>query len=241
MSIEKAIEIEKEYLSIQDQRKQEKFNFRERLEFEGYNDLEEYNLLKQDYLFKQKKLKLVETTPKTIVAETTACIQKGEETCFIISQDTDWVFYGIDEANKQYVLDNKLNFLDLKYQGGTIVSTPSDLELVIVMKQHDMNYYIRDKISRLLNEMGVGHLSNGNDLLIHSDILLNDFKICGFAENNLGNEYSIYYVQVSFKLNRELIEKVCITDSKKIPKGINDFYPNKNRSELVELIKKWLL
>ena len=89
--------------------------------------------------------------------------------------------------------------------------------------------------------MGVGHLSNGNDLLIHSDILLNDFKICGFAEKNLGNEYSIYYVQVSFKLNRELIEKVCITDSIKTPMGINDFYPNLNRSQLVELVKKWLL
>ena len=239
MDIEKAIEIEKEYLAIIDNKEQAKFNLKERLEYLGFT-LESFFISKQDYLFKQKKLKIIETTPKTIVAETTDCIRNGDETCFIISQDTDWVFYGIDEANKQYVADNNLNFLDLGYQGGTIVSTPSDLELVIVIKQHDMNNYVRDNISRLLSEMGVEHLSNGNDLLIHSDILLDNFKICGFAEKNLGNEYSIYYVQVSFKLNRELIEKVCITDSKKVPMGINDFYPKLNREQLVELIKEWL-
>jgi lipoate-protein ligase A len=239
MDIEKAIEIEKEYLAIIDNKEQAKFNLKERLEYLGFT-LESFFISKQDYLFKQKKFKIVETTPATIVNETMQSIKNGEETCFIISQDTDWVFYGIDEANKQYVEDNKLNFLDLGYQGGTIVSTPSDLELVIVMKQHDMNYYIRNNVSKLLNEMGVEHLSNNNDLLIHSDILLNDFKVCGFAEKNLGNEYSLYYVQVSFKLNRELIEKVCITDSKKVPMGINDFYPDLNRKQLVGLIKEWL-
>ncbi len=239
MDIKKALEVEKEYLKIVDNKEQAKFNFKERLEYLGFT-FESFSKSKQDFLFKEKKLKIIETTPKTIVSETTACIQKGEEVCFIISQDTDWVFYGIDEANKQYVADHNLNFLDLGYQGGTIISTPKDLELVIVMKQHDMNYYVRDNISRLLNEIGVEHLSNGNDLLIHSDILLDNFKICGFAEKNLGNEYSLYYVQVSFKLNRELIEKICITDSKKVPMGINDFYPELNRGQLVELVKEWL-
>lgn len=239
MGLKEAMKVEADYLKL-NTKIADDFYFREKMEFVGYPDLEKYFNEKQDYLFKQKKFKIVETTPATIVNETMQSIKNGEETCFIISQDTDWVFYGIDEANKQYVEDNKLNFLDLGYQGGTIVSTPSDLELVIVMKQHDMNYYIRNNVSKLLNEMGVEHLSNNNDLLIHSDILLDNFKICGFAEKNLGNEYSIYYVQVSFKLNRELIEKICITDSKKVPMGINDFYPDLNRKQLVELIKEWL-
>jgi len=239
MGLKEAMKVEADYLKL-NTKIADDFYFKEKMEFAGYPDLEKYFKEKQEYLFNQTKLSIVETTPATIVNETMQVIQKGKQTCFIISQPTTWVFYGIDEANRQYVTDHNLNFLDLKYQGGTIISTPKDLELVIVMKQHDMNYYVRDNVSKLLNKMGVQHLSNGNDLLIHSDVLLNDFKICGFAEKNLGNEYSIYYVQVSFKLNRDLIKAVCITDSPKTPMGINDFYPNLKREQLVELVKEWL-
>lgn len=241
MNLDKAIKLEEDYLKIVNSKNADKFYFKEKMELLGFKDLEEYNKLKEEHLFKKINLQVRETTPNTIVEETKNVIEKGEEVAFIISQKENWCFYGIDEANKQYVLDHNIKFLDLKYQGGTIISTPKDLEMVIIIKKHGLNSFFRNNFNRLLNEMGVINNSNGNDLLIHSDLYIDDFKICGFAEKDLGNEYSIYYVQVSFEINLDLINAICITDSKKVPRGINDFYPNKNRSELVELIKKWLL
>jgi len=238
-SLNKALEIEKEYLSIVDSKEQEKFNLKERLELCGFT-LESFSEAKEDYLFKQAKLEIRETTPATIQAETMEVIQKGEQVAFIISQDCNWCFYGIDDANKKYVEDNNIKFLDLGYQGGTIISTPKDLEMVIIIKQHSINSYIRDSIGKLLNNIGVEHKTNSNDLLIHSDLLIEDYKICGFAERNLGNEYSIYYAQISFEINNELISNICVTESKKIPKGINYFYPEVNRDMLVKEIKQWL-
>lgn len=239
MNFQKALQLEQEYLKLNG-KEADDFDFRGKLEKLGYT-FDTFQKEKEEYLFREAHLEVRETTPDTIQAETMEVVKGGKQVAFIISQDKNWAFYGIDDANKKYVEDNKIAFLDLKYAGGTIISTPKDLEMVIIIKQHGLTAYIRDNIGRLLGEMGIEHTSTGNDLLIHSDLLIDDFKISGFAEKNLGNEYSIYYVQVSFEVNTELISNICITESKKIPKGINDFYPEVNRNQLVTLIKQWLL
>lgn len=233
LNIQKAIEVEKEYLSITDNKEQDHFNLKERLEYLGYN-LDSFHKDKIEYLFNQTKLEVRETTLDNLKTDTQNVIKNGEQVWFNIKTDRKWVFLGEEaDYNSKYCADNKISILTLGHNGGVIATTPEDFNLVVIMKQHNALQFIQKNISDLLTKLGVENKIDGNDILVNGN------KVSGCAETDYG-EYIIYYFQISFRADLDLIQKVCNKKMNKIPMGISDFYPKINRENLIDEIKQWL-
>jgi hypothetical protein len=231
---EEAYKIEQEYIKLPP-KEADKFYYKERMELAGYPDLSKYFLEKDEYLFNINKPKIDETTLDNLKTDTMKVISSGDTRWFNIKTDRNWVFLGkVADYNAKFCTDNKISILPLNHTGGIIVTTPEDFNLVIIMKEKNLMSYIQKKIAECLVNLGVENIVYGNDIMIDGN------KVSGCAETDMG-EYVIYYFQISFNVNMELIETICNKKMIKTPKGITQIYPNITRDNLIEEIKKWLL
>lgn len=220
-----AYKIEQEYLKLPENEK-DNFYYKEKMELAGYLDLDTYFKEKQQYIFDNLKPVIKTSSPDTIFADLQISFDLDEDVFFFVSPVKNWVYVGKESYNIAYCEQNNISVLPLSYNGGTIVTTDKDLNLVIALKTPDMMSLYQKKISDILKELGLENEIVGNDILVQGN------KICGCAENTVG-DYYISYFQISFKVDMDLIKKICQKDIVKIPKGISDF-SDITRENLIE-------
>lgn len=171
--------------------------------------------------------------PLAVIQDITDLANKQEEFSLYVIPEQNTTCVGKEEYDEKYCADNNILVLTFGYNGGTIVTTPNDLNVVIALKKESQHMEILKKISELLNKLGV------NSEIKENDIFLNGFKFCGIGDTQVGELY-IYFLQISFFVNLPLIQAISKKEMIKIPKGIKEFYPNFKRDDLIAEIRKWL-
>lgn len=229
MNIEQAIQLEKDYLNCGGR---DDFYFKEKLELLGFT-FDSFLEAKKEYLWNNLDLKIEEIVIGDFPTKLPQVISNGENVWFNVRSEKHWAFVGAEYYDEQFCIDNDISILSLNYGGGTIVTTDKDFCLAIPIKIPGLLSKFQKIVSNSLINLGVENEISGNDILIQGN------KVCGCAQSNLG-EYTGYYFQVSFQVDLDLIKGVCKKESVKIPKGINDFYPNITREDLIIEINKWL-
>jgi len=146
------------------------------------------------------------------------------------------VWYSSEDAyNKEYCNQNGIITACFPYIGGVICTTPSDLEVFYCIKNppSSLNKVILDKL--------VSWIQSGTELpvtLDNNDILINNrkvFGIAGFQKNGM----TVYVFHVSFNIDLDMINKVCLKPIIKVPAALSD-YISYNKDDLIKEILSWL-
>lgn len=175
---------------------------------------------------------MLRSYPLTVKNDIIELVKKQEEFSLYVIPEQITACIGLDGYNKKYCEDNNILILDFGYSGGTVITTPEDLNVVIALKDDMKHQEILAKISEIMNKLGVKTEIRDND------IFLNNNKFCGIGSKRFG-DITVYFLQISFSVNLPLIQAVCTKEMIKIPKGIKDFYPNASRDGLIKELQLW--
>jgi len=230
MDIQQAIQLEQEYLSLPPKEADE-FNLKGKLEGLGYT-FETFSKAKENFNFENLNVSIRESSPDTIFADLQTSFGLDEEVFFFVSPVKNWVYVGQEEYDKDYCEQNNISVLPLSYNGGTIVTTDKDFNLVIALKSPNLMYLILKKISDILSDLGLENEVVGNDMYVNGN------KIVGCAENRIG-DYFMSYFQISFAVDIDLIRAISKKEMIKIPKGISEF-STITREDLIKELTLWL-
>jgi len=241
MAIEKAMEIEKEYLALKFSdsvipRDIIRFQFKHKILLQGFKTLNEFSKAKQSFIFKNTKFKIANTSPETVILDIQKAVKSKSNVWYNYYNGQKLVYVGKNKTyNKKYCKDNKITVIPFLYNGGMIVTTEFDYGLVIVANKRNLINKLQEQLQTALKNLGIETVIDGNDLLIK------DYKVIGGAKKNLTETYTCYYFQISFKVNLDDINNICNKKMIKVPKGINNFYPNVTREMLWGELQKWLI
>lgn len=178
MNIFQAIQLEETYLGL-GKKEADEFNLPEKLAEQGFS-LDEFAKEKARLLFDASAFKFKPTSPETTHSDVQKAIEKNEAVVFVSAQDKPWFFIGGDGRTAPKGVDA----CNIGYGCSSILSTPKDVNIVIVSRQKNTLSLWQEWLDREL--IGVPHESTIG------------------AEKDLG-EWSVYYFQISFKDGRELL------------------------------------
>lgn len=199
----------------------------------GYADLE-------TYFYDKKEYKLKNTNFVFCYEDVVTCLNlawKSFETAiphvFMPKVDNTIVCFGTEKVNFDYCKEHNISCYDLRYTGGTIVSSPDDMELHILIPNNigiDTEYFLNkfcDFYKNYFNDVKI----NGNDILI------NGKKVQGIMYLRSGDMW-LFGSHISFADNTELVKNICFKEMVK-PVGYID--PNiLSREVLKEEVLSWL-
>lgn len=156
--------------------------------------------------------------------------------CVIPDQKIVWHPINGD-FNKEYCDTNNIFHDGRPYIGGTVCALPSDLDIDIVAMDAPTNFsrVIMDKIATWIKskiDSSISVIVTGNDILI------DNMKVLGMVEYTY-QDACICEFHLSFDIDLEFIQQVCIKEMVKIPAGLNNFGLF-NREELITEIRTWL-
>jgi len=255
MSLEKAMQVEKEYLALKDTKD---FNFNYQMGLHGYKDLEQYHTEKFDWFLKHSDFIVQRTSPQSEIAlcrtntgiatasniysnESTdyidrlgKAIKHGKQVLYIFEPTGTCVYVGQGgDYNEKFCVSNKIVAMQLFYgTGGTIVANENDLGLCFALSEKNQMPRLTKKIGNALRNLGVENEVNGNDIMIKGG------KIVG-GSDVITEWGTMYFFQISFKVDVELISKISYKPMEKTPAGINDISDIK-REDLIKEILSWL-
>lgn len=187
---------------------------------------------KQEKYIKDSKVEIREISASKVLEEVLDAHKRKGSTCLIITQDSPVCYVGKDEYNKKYCEENNIPVYQIGYSGGTIIAGKDDLTLGIVLNSPSRMNYFQDKLGNWINDNFVNGKFVGNDFIIDGH------KVVGTARRKTGGK-TLYCIQVSFSVDLELIEKICLKPMIKKPKGLSNF-GDKTNKDLISEIKLWL-
>ena len=224
----KAQKIVEEYHKLRlDKKAKDAFGINEKLRDLGYTD-EEY--LRDNFDFYLKSgIKVKYVTPSEALKNVASA--KGN-TLLISNLSEPCVYTGNSEFNTKYCKDNKIEIVSFGYSGGTIVTSSNDVGFLFILDKQDLLAHLKSKISNWITT------NVKKSEMVGNDILIDGMKVVGAAEKTIGDK-RLYYFQVSFSVDLDLINNICSKKIIKKPGGLLDF-GNKNRDELITEVLSWL-
>lgn len=226
-----AIEKEKEYLSFR-MSGEEPFHLVDAVREFGFESLEEYFKAKRDYEFSQLKFEIIEAEAPEAIEVIQNTMLQGKTALLFAKTEFTLVWNGNGGAvNKEYCTECGIPIYPFYTGGGTIVSTPGDLNLGICYPKSDLldSRYILEKFASLFKKY-----TSKTVLVSGNDILIGENKILGSA-TYVKNDMFMFVASVSLSEKGELISSICQKHSTKIP-GHIDFIDAENLKIEVE---KW--
>lgn len=231
-NLKKALQILESYRGFRlNKEKKDNFDINKKLLEYGFTQEELGNELIHQYL-KQTTVVVREIDSSSVIREVGDAFIRDEGTCILATQRQPIVYVGGDSFNEQYCLDNNIPFYPLGYGGGTIVASDEDLGVGIVLERHDLMGYFMEKLKEWISNNIKKTTISGNDILVDNQ------KVVGTATKTVGNK-TLYCMQVSFKVDGELISRISKKRIVKIPAGLLKF-GDKTKEDLIREVKKWL-
>ena len=224
----KAEEIIKEYRKLRLNKKtKDEFDLHKKLAKLGYTE-QQFIAERDDRYLKSLEMQVDYCDVDNTVEKITEHIISSKPSVLLAIPTKPAVYVGKDEFNRKYCIENNIPILQLGYSGGTIVEGNGDLGIAIFLKKAMNLRFFQEKISEWIGDCKIA----GNDILVNGN------KVVGGAILKKGDK-TIYYFQVSFSVDLNLIENICSKEMKKIPKGLSEF-GTKTREELIEEVQSWL-
>ncbi len=227
-----AIEKEREYLSFR-MKGEEPFHLVDAVREFGFGSLEEYFNAKRDYEFSQIEFEVIETTPEGAIADVLSCIENKKTAVLFAVTDKTLVWNGDgSEFNESYCEECDIPIYPLYTGGGTIVSTPGDLNIGICYPDNkEFNArYILSKFTEIFKKHTDKAVEiNGNDVLVDGR------KVLGSSVYKQNGMF-MFITPVSLSEKEELISEICLKHSTKQPSHIDFMDAATLRGE----VEKWL-
>lgn len=234
MDIEKAIQMEKEYISYR-KNGEEPFHLLDAVKECGFSNLAEYFAQKRDYELKQLEFSIVETTPLKAIKDVLAVITEKKTAILFANTESTIVWNGNDGVyDQEYCQANNIPVLPIQTAGGTIVSTSGDLNIgICALKESGLNKEIvLNKFVEIFKKYTDKTVSvDGNDILIDG------YKVLGASTYNFGGMF-MFITPVSMSDKNTLIDAICIKKSTKTPGYIDFMDANVLRQEVLTWLKK---
>lgn len=229
----KAMKMEKEYRKLQtDKKNKTKFGYHEKLKAFGFRNTVEYEEAKDKYYFKNTKFQILEIKAPLFISKLHYAIKKEKETIFIVHPEKLMAWIGEDPYNEDYCKKNNIPTFNVGYRGGTIVTGPEDLAIGLLIKGKDTRNYFSNILFYLIKEKISRIKKDGND------ITLDGYKVFGIGYKKIENMYLATY-QITVKSYPSEIENICLKETTKKPKGLNEI-DNFDKTEFIERLKQWL-
>lgn len=156
----------------------------------------------------------------------------------LVIQAQDEVSYGFDkDCNIQYCEDNNIPCFDRQSAGGTIVHAKDCIGINYIYPHSKFPSFLSVDFLNDLTEYFKS--KNLNASIDGNDILIDGYKVCSGAENNLPPDFKWCNVVMLISMNQniDLIRNVCQKEMIKIPKALKDF--NIEEEEMMSFIENW--
>ena len=232
MNIVGAINKEREYLSFR-MKGEEPYSFLEEIKKYGFETIEDFVKAKKDYKFSLNKFEVVNTNVEKAIGEVLKAMEQKHTSVLFAVTDRTIVWNGNGgNYNVEYCAECNISVYPLYTGGGTIVSTPGDLNVGICFPENNMfdSIYILNKFAEIFKKY--------TDLPVEvagNDILINSYKILGSSIYR-SNGMFMFITPVSMSEKSQIICDVCLKHSTKQPSHI-DFM---TADQLREEVEKWL-
>jgi hypothetical protein len=232
MDIIGAMNKEREYLSFR-AKGEEPYHWADAVKEYGFESLSEYFEAKRNYQFSQLKFEVIETPPNKAIADIMAMMDAKKTAILFVETDKTLVWNGNQgEYDTSYCEECGIPIYPIGAGGGTIVSTPGDLNIGICFPSIfgvDASYILEGfaKIFRKYTYKLVEVSGN--------DVLVGGVKVLGSSV--YGNKDVFMFVtSVSLSDKSDLICQICLKHSTKQP-GYVDFL---NKEQLRQEVLKWI-
>lgn len=182
-------------------------------------------------------MKIIETTYST-VSELIEEILTNQEEAFVYAIGTEncAIIGRNGGADIQAIKDKNIRYVEINHEGGTIISSPGDVEIGIFTKGYYGREIIRDgiinDIVKLIKEKG------HNVEIDNNDILINNRKVVGFGSRMYG-ELLYSAIQISVNCNIDLIKSICTKPMKKQPDGLANY--GISTEDILQIMKNRIL
>jgi lipoate-protein ligase A len=165
-------------------------------------------------------MQLIKTTFDDVTDLITELLQNQEEACvYCISDECAAIVGRNAEANINLATKEHVRLIRINHEGGTIVTSPGDIQIGIFTKGYSGNFY-RDKI---LEDIIMLLKTNGyTAAIVKNDVLVDGKKVIGFGSRMYGN---LLYtaIQISININIDLIRQICTKHMEKSPDGLQNY------------------
>lgn len=231
--LEKAIKKEQEYLSYR-MKGEEPFHFIDAVKECGFESIDEYFKAKKLQKFQALSFEKIETNPLEAISKVLEVI-RDKKTAVLFADTLFTIVWNGNgsEYNKEYCIEHGIPVLPLQTGGGTIVSTKGDLNIGICFPR-DSEYRSSDILNGFANIFR--KYTNKTVEVQGNDVIIDGYKVMGSSVYN-NKQMLMFITPVSMSDKSEIIENVCLKQSKKIP-GYIDFMSNE---ELRQEVAEWLL
>ena len=232
MDIIGAMEKEREYLSFR-MKGEEPFHLVDAVKEYGFDSLKDYFDAKINYQFSQLRFEVVETTPERAISDVMATIEAKKTAILFAVTNKTIVWNGNQgEYNASYCEECGIPIYPLGTNGGTIVSTPGDLNIGICfpeIKGLDAKY-ILNGFSEIFKKY-----TNKIIEVDRNDLLIAGRKILGSSVYKQNGMF-VFITPVSLSKKENLICEICLKHSTKQPSHI-DFM---TADILCQEVEQWL-
>ena len=232
MDIIGAIEKEREYLSFR-VKGEEPYHLVDAVKEYGFESLKDYFDAKRNYQFSQLEFEVVETTPENAIADVLACIEAGKTAVLFTETDKTLVWNGDNgEYNESYCAECGIPIYPLHTGGGTIVSTPGDLNIGICLPENtrvDAGYILNGFAEMFKKYTNEEIEIDGNDVLIGGR------KVLGSSVYKQNGMF-MFITPVSLSEKEDLVCEICLKHSTKQPSHIDFMTAAQLRGE----VERWL-
>lgn len=231
--LEKAIKKEQEYLSYR-MKDEEPFHFIDAVKECGFESIDEYFKAKKLQKFQALSFEKIETNPLEAIPQALEIVKNKKTAIFFADTLFTIIWNGNgSEYNKEYCIEHSIPIIPFQTGGGTIVSTKGDLNIGICFPK-EFDYSIDDILNGFTN---IFRKYTDKKIEVQgNDIIIDDYKVMGSAVYK-SSTMLLFMTSISMSDKSEIIENVCLKQSKKIP-GYIDFMSNKElRQEVVEWLQ----
>lgn len=197
----------------------------------GFKTLKAYFKAKQKYAFEHLNFSFSETTPQLGARMTLALTEHGEAGCIFGMTDQTCVFHGDEPLNEAYCIENGIEIINYNAPGGNIIIEPGDLSCGINVPLADIDAtWILEHLAAILRRYEPSVNVDGNDIVAFGE------KVAGSAHYQRGDSFGLL-IHFSFSDRRELIENICLPETRNKQPGYITFV---SREQLREDIRAWL-